>query len=176
MKWYPSNIILSGVLAVFLMTTENTLFAQTQLKPEAIAGCYRLEIEPWPDSLNHLPNPEGYTEQFKLTLEPYKITIVTPNGNKKKIPYPGFEDALGVQIGYNKETYGFPLFWMIREDRSIYIGPFPLSFAGINFSVKEEGSALVGKLRSFTDVIQAGKPSSARAPVQMIREECKNDL
>ena len=125
----------------------------------AVAGCYLIDADPWPDSLAHLPSPDRLPEWIALSDEPVELFPPWPRG------------ATGLAVGYPPGTERFPLrFWLVSE-RGVLIG----SSAPVSnrVTVYPTGTGdLEGRVSGHDDILFDDKPSTGSVPVRLARFPC----
>jgi hypothetical protein len=146
--------------------------ACAQTLPDTMAtdptGCYRLEHAPWPDSLNHLPNPAGLPDRLELTADPLLVGKSRPDGSVEYVSPPSLDGAHVVRAG--GRTDGDFSYWRLA-DGELFLGRY-LPFAGFYLQVRRAGDGWTGTLTGFTDAIPEDGNASTSVSARLVPEPC----
>lgn len=103
-------------LCVFLVLNTSTTLAQISGEADLFLGCYSVSAAAWPDSLNHLSNPNKFPKLIKFTNDPLTIELTGKDGTKRIVQPEGYENAYRIK-SMKKEYYGLDQYlWKINDD------------------------------------------------------------
>ena len=125
----------------------------------SIAGCYRIESAPWPDSLVHLPSPERLPEWVELSAD------------RTDLPPPLPRTGSGLSVRYPPQATYFPFAFWLTVRGGVHLGS--TAPGSLRITAQPSGpSELAGSVTGSTDIIYDDKPSSGSVPVRLTRMEC----
>ena len=137
---------------------------------ENVVGCYRLEYAVWPDSLDHLPNPDRLPERLELTPDPFLIGVSYPDGTGRQIPPPGLDGAHAVRYAGIPAGGGPFSYWRLSEGR-LFLSRY-LPMFGFLLAVDQADGDWEGTLTGSTDIIPEDGNASADVRARLVREPC----
>lgn len=134
---------------------------------ERIAGCYALKPGPWQtDSVLAIPfTPLQAPSRFRL--ETTRLAGWDPL-QSDTLPLYAVQTYPEAKQDSRMFTY-----WQRRRVGSDTIRiSYPLPLAGVGLLLTPDGRDLVGRIYTFTDALEEGKPSDAEALIRARRVRC----
>jgi hypothetical protein len=139
--------------------------AQTSLQ-DSVAGCYELRL--WPDRSDPAVEEERAAWGFMPIVQ--LDTLPLTNWPHLQQQYGDVRVARSYLEGGRAFDHPFG-YWRPAEGDSLFVG-HPMALAGMSMTLAAAGENLEGRMTSFTDIIEEGRPSTVTAPVRAFRIEC----